>query len=170
MLTLETTQAQTPETDFDKVTFFKLEATHSPAPEATADMKMKAAAATAAAAVPAKPATAGVVVDDSFADGGRDNGADAMDANWWSTTTSGAIEVSEGSLGLVSGGSGRGIRGTFDPQTLADGQSLRASFTFTTPKTIGTNRDSAFRIGLYDKLGRADLEGDLSASSKAAKH
>lgn len=156
-----------PETDFDKVTFFKLEASHSPAPEATEEMKAKAAVSTAAAAVPAKAATAGVIVDDSFTDAGRDNGADAMDANWWSTTTSGAIEVSEGSLGLVSGGSGRGIRGTFDPQTLADGQTLRASFTFTTPKTIGTNRDSAFRIGLYDKLGRADLEGDLSASSKA---
>ncbi|PWQ94245.1 polysaccharide lyase family 7 protein [Leucothrix arctica] len=156
----------TPETDFDKVTFFKLEATHSPAPEATADMKAVAEKSAKAAAVPAKAAVAGVIVDDSFADGGRDNGADALDTAWWATTTSGAIEVAKGHVGLVSGGSGRGIRATFDPQTLAEGQTIKADFTFTTPETMGTNRDSALRVGIYDKLGRADLEGDLSASSK----
>ena len=69
-------------------------------------------------------------------------------------------------MGLVSGGSGRGLRTTFAPQTLAEGQTLQASFTFTTPETIGENRDSAFRVGLYDKLGRAELEEDQSASSK----
>lgn len=109
-----------------------------------------------------------VIVNDSFTDGGRNNGADAQDTNWWTTTASDAIEVSKGSLGLVSGDSGRGIRTTFAPQRLANGQTLRASFTFTTPNTIGTDRDSAFRVGLYDKAGRAALEGDLSASSKAA--
>ena len=50
---------------------------------------------------------------------------------------------------------------------LADGQTLQATFTFTTPDTVGTDRDSAFRIGLFDKLGRGALEGDLSASSKS---
>ena len=75
--------------------------------------------------------------------------------------------MAEGSLGLVTGGSGRGIRTTFAPQLLSDGQTLQASFTFTTPATIGEDRDSAFRIGLYDKLGRSALEGDLSASSKS---
>ncbi|RVU83307.1 hypothetical protein EOL70_16385 [Leucothrix sargassi] len=155
-----------PETDFDKVTFFKLEATHNPAPEATEEMKAKAAASAAAAAMPAKAAVPGVLIDDSFADGGRDNGADEKDSAWWSTTTSGAIEVGKGYVGLVSGGSGRGIRTTFDPQTLSEGQTISAAFTFTTPKTMGTNRDSALRVGLYNKLGREALEGDLSASSK----
>jgi len=179
-----------PETDFDKVIFYKLEATHNPAPEATADTAKQAPAVAAAAAgtvaavtsksctcaesehpatvaAPAAPkAAAGVIIDDSFADGGRDNGADAMDANWWSTTTSGAIEVAKGHVGLVSGGSGRGIRTTFDPQTLSEGQTIKAAFTFTTPATMGTNRDSALRVGLYDKQGRAALEKDLSASSK----
>lgn len=106
------------------------------------------------------------IIDDSFADSDRSNGADALDSNWWTTSTSSAIEVSEGSLGLVSGGSGRGIRTTFEPQTLAVDQSVKASFTFTTPQTLGMNRDSAFRIGMYDKAGRAELEADLSASSK----
>lgn len=120
-----------------------------------------------AAALSAGSLQAGaLIVNDSFADGGRNNGADATDTNWWATTTSGAIEVTKGSLGLVSGGSGRGIRGTFAPQALANGQSIKATFTFTTPKTMGTNRDSALRVGLYNKAGRAGLEADLSASSK----
>lgn len=153
-----------PETDFDRVIFYKLDYTHSPAPEAT-DATM-AAPVPLAEAAPRSPAQAGIVFDDSFADGGRDAGADADDTNWWTTTTSSAIEVSQTGLGLVSGTSGRGIRTTFDPQTLAEGQTLRASFTFTTPETIGTDRDSAFRVGLFDKLGRSALEGDLSASSK----
>jgi len=156
----------TPETDFDKVIFYKLEHSYGPVPEAPEDSE---APATAATPVLSAPATAGVLVDDSFADGGRDNGVDAMDTNWWTTTNSAAMEVGEGYLGLVSGGSGRGLRTTFEPQTLADGQTLKATFTFTTPATVGSkpNRNSAFRIGLYDKLGRAKLEGDLSASSKS---
>lgn len=109
---------------------------------------------------------ASVVFNDSFTDGGRNNGADAQDTNWWTTTNSSAVEVSKGTLGLVSGGSGRGIRTTFAPQRLADGQTLKATFTFTTPRTIGSNRDSAFRVGLYDKAGRGALESDQSASSK----
>ena len=152
----------TPETDFDKVIFYSLDYSHNPAPEG----EVKAPAPVVAAAVSLAPATAGVKVDDSFVDGDRTNGADAMDTNWWTTTNSAAMEVGEGYLGLVTGGSGRGLRTTFDPQTLQVGQTLKASFTFTTPQTIGSNRDSALRVGLYDKLGRAELESDLGASSK----
>jgi len=123
-----------PDRDFDKVTFFKLNYSHTEAPD--------------------------------FADGGRDNGADATDTNWWTTTNSSSIEIAKNSLGLVSGGSGRGIRTTFSPQALGDGQTLQATFTFSTPDTIGTDRDSAFRIGFYNKLGRDELESDQSASSK----
>ena len=72
-----------------------------------------------------------------------------------------------GHLGLVSGSSGRGIRTTFTPQTLSEGQTLQATYTFTTPASIGQDRDSAFRVGLYDKLGRSELESDQSASSKS---
>lgn len=107
-----------------------------------------------------------VIFNDNFADGGRDNGADPADTNWWTTTTKQAIEVKKGALGLVSGSSGRGIRTTFAPQNLANGQTLKATFVFTTPQTVGQDKGSAFRIGMYNKLGRAALEGDLSASSK----
>lgn len=150
-----------PETDFDRVIFYALDYSHDPAPEGV-DVAFEAPAEAAAPA----PAVPGFVFDDSFADGGRDDGADEMDATWWTTSSSSAIEVGEGRLGLVTGGSGRGIRATFAPQMLSEGQTLKASFDFTTPDTIGSDRDSAFRIGLFDKFGRGELEGDLSASSK----
>ena len=156
-----------PELDFDKVTFFKLDYSHSPAPEGVVPQSSVIDAkevATAKASI--ESAVSGVLFDDSFADGNRDDGADDSDSNWWTTTSSQAIEVGSGYLGLVSGGSGRGIRTTFAPQALVEGQTLSATFTFTTPQTIGEDRDSAFRVGLYDTQGRAGLEGDLSASSK----
>lgn len=150
-----------PETDFDRVIFYALEATHDPAPAADGDVS---AQPVMAATEPAEP---GVIFADTFADGDRADGSDDMDTNWWTTTNSSAIEIEPGALGLVSGGSGRGIRTTFEPQHLMDGQTLRASFVFTVPETVGVDRDSAFRVGLYDKQGRDALEGDLSASSKS---
>jgi hypothetical protein len=106
-----------------------------------------------------------VIVNDSWADGGRNNGADPMDADWWSSSTSSGIEVSVGSLGMVTGGSGRGIHGTFSPQTLAVGQMMRATFTFTTPATVGNNLSSPFRVALTEY--REALAANLTASSGA---
>jgi hypothetical protein len=158
-----------PETDFDRVIFYALEASHSAPPVIAKPINVAQELVKVdadAAKIKHSPATPGIVFDDMFIDGAREDGADPEDTNWWTTTTSSAIEIAEGSLGLVSGGSGRGIRTTFTPQLLSEGQSLKATFVFTTPATIGNNRDSAFRVALHDKLGRAELEGDLSASSK----
>lgn len=154
-----------PETDFDKVIFYKLDYVNGPVPEGfvsreNAGEVQVAQLGNAGATLP------GIVFDDTFADGGRDEGPDSTDTNWWTTSSGSAIEVAPGKLGLVSGSSGRGLRATFDPQTLSEGQTIQARFTFTTPETIGVDKDSAFRIGLYDKLGRSALEGDLEASSK----
>jgi hypothetical protein len=110
-------------------------------------------------------ARAGVIVNDSWADGGRSNGADPLDSNWWTSASSQGIEVSVGSLGLVTGGSGRGIHTVFPTQTLGDvGDKLIATYTFTTPNTVGSGT-AGFRVGLFDTLGRADLNADVSASS-----
>ena len=49
-----------------------------------------------------------IIVNDSWVDGGRDNGADLLDAAWWTSSASTGIEVAVGSLGLVTGTSGRG--------------------------------------------------------------
>src|SRR4026208_2531028 len=89
----------------------------------------------------ASTAQAGTIVDDSWADGGRNNGADPLDTNWWSSTsnTNNSVEVSVGSMGMVTGTCGRGIHGIFPTQTLANvGDKLVATYAFTTPATIGS--------------------------------
>ena len=103
----------------------------------------------------AASASATVIVNDSWADGGRDNGADPLDTNWWTSASSQGIEVSVGSLGMVTGSSGRGIHAIFPTQTLANvGDRLVATYTFTTPATVGrTTGPAVFRVGLFDTLG-----------------
>lgn len=161
-----------PERDYDMVTFYELDYSHDPAPtgkwiERIIAEEKALKEALEAEGTPPHPAVVGVILDDSFADGDRTGGADTTGGIWWTTSASSAIEIGPGKLGLVSGGAGRGIRTTFTPQTLADGQSLKASFTFTTPKTVGVDRQDAFRVGFHDRLERPELEADLSASSGA---
>src|SRR5437867_12287540 len=64
-------------------------------------------------------ARATVVVDDSWADGGRTNGADPTESAWWTSASTAGVEVSVGSLGLVTGTTGRGIHTVFPTQTMA---------------------------------------------------
>ena len=112
------------------------------------------------------PAQAAVVVNDSWTDGGRDNGPDPLDSNWWTSASASGIEVSAGSLGMVTGTSGRGIHTVFPTQTLANiGDSLVATYTFRTPPTVGTGGTNGFRVGLFDTLDRALLDANISASS-----
>ncbi|HUK82731.1 MAG TPA: hypothetical protein VLZ12_08905 [Verrucomicrobiae bacterium] len=129
-----------------------------------------AVAAFAMATMILNPATAfgQVIVDDSWADGGRNNGVDPLDTDWWTSTSSQAIEVGSGFLGLVSGTSGRGIHGTFAPQTLAIGDTLTATFTFTTPATVtSTGAGGAnFKIGLFDTTAH-NLAQDVTTSTSA---
>jgi hypothetical protein len=115
----------------------------------------------------AVPVKATVIVNDSWADGGRNNGADPLDSNWWTSAASAGIEVSTGSLGLVTGTSGRGIHTVFSTQTLGVGDKIVATYTFTTPATIALSPGStgAFRVGLFDTLGRAGLDADVASSS-----
>ena len=161
-----------PERDFDLVTFYKLETSHDPSPKGAWIEKLikeeKARTkALMAEGTPPHPAVEGIIMDDSFTDGDRSGGSDQFGGKWWTTSSSAAIDIEPGKLGLVSGGAGRGIRTTFTPQTLSLGQTLRATFTFVTPATVGFDRQDAFRIGLHDRLQRPALEADLSASSGA---
>jgi hypothetical protein len=115
----------------------------------------------------AETASAALIVDDSWADGGRTNGADSLDTDWWSSTsnTGNSIEVSPGSLGMISGSSGRGIHGTFPAQTLANvGDSLTATFTFKTPATVGS-ATASFKVGLFN--GSGTLGADIQASTSS---
>lgn len=111
------------------------------------------------------PLRAAVVFDDSFADGDRAK-TGALDTNWWTSSSSSGDEISPGALGLVTGSSGRGLHTVFPEQELTNvGDSIKASWTFTTPDTVGTDRSTALRFGLFDGLGRAGLDADISASS-----
>ena len=127
-----------------------------------------ALACLAVAFVAAPVAHAVVIVNDSWADGGRDNGPDPLDTNWWTSASTQGIEVSVGSLGMVTGTSGRGIHTVFPTQTLASvGDKLVATYTFRTPATVGTGGTGGFRVGLFDTLGRAGLDADIPASSSS---
>ena len=111
-------------------------------------------------------AQAATIVNDSWTDGGRDNGPDPLDSNWWTSASASGIEVSAGSLGMVTGPSGRGIHTVFPTQTLGNiGDSLVAMYTFRTPATVGASGVNGFRVGLFDTLDRALLDADVSASS-----
>ncbi len=120
----------------------------------------------AAILAPAMVSAQVVIVDESWADGGRNNGADPLDADWWTSSASSGIEVSVGSLGLVTGTSGRGIHATFAPQTLGLYETLRATYTFTTPATVGTALASPFRVALMD-FNNPGLAANLTASSSS---
>lgn len=122
---------------------------------------------TLGAAMFAPLAGAAVIVDDSWADGDRANTpGDPLDSNWWTSSATSAIEVSVGSMGLVTGTTGRGIHTVFPTQSLANvGDKLVATYTFRTPATVGSGASGGFRIGLFDTLGRAALDADVPSSS-----
>lgn len=111
------------------------------------------------------PTATNVIVDDSFADGNRAN-TGPLQAAWWSSSASSgnSVEATVGSLGLISGTAGRGIHGTFAPQTLAIGETITATYRFTTPATVGNNVSTAFKVAMMN-FNNAGLAADLTSSS-----
>ena len=88
-----------PQMDFDKIIFYKLGYSHSPPPEGVVSEGEESETAAVSTMPDAVAAVPGIVFDDSFEDGSRDDGADdgaESDSNWWTTTSSSAIEVDEG--------------------------------------------------------------------------
>lgn len=112
--------------------------------------------------------SAQIIINDSWADGDRAR-TGALDADWWSSnsTSGNSIEVAAGALGMVTGTSGRGIHGTFSPQTLGVGETLTATVTFTTPATVGTGKGGAFKFAMMD-FNNVGLAANLSSSSSSA--
>src|SRR5690606_17360103 len=107
----------------------------------------------AALSLAATATQAQVLLDDSWADGDLSKGS-ALEGSWHYTSTSSAIEVEAGSMGLISGGSGRGIHGAFTQGTVNVGHQLSASFTFNTPASVAPDLDGpkgeGLRIGLFN--------------------
>ena len=160
-----------PERDFDLVTFYKLETSHEPSPKGAWIEKLikeeKARTkALMAEGTPPHPAVEGIIMDDSF--------TDAID------------QVAQINLAENGGRPAHQLRLTSNPENWGSFQveqvealeqrllrklyhwvKLFATFTFNTGKTVGFDRQDAFRIGLHDRLQRPELETDLSASSGA---
>ncbi|MBX2849023.1 MAG: polysaccharide lyase family 7 protein [Acidiferrobacterales bacterium] len=106
-----------------------------------------------------------LVVDDDLAA----DGTIETDMDYFASSTSSAIEFNTGSIGLVSGSSGRQIHGLFDPQALTyAGDVLQTSVTFVTPATVAMAGED-LRIGLFDTLGRtaADQLGQNTSFSSS---
>ncbi|MDP0498493.1 MAG: PEP-CTERM sorting domain-containing protein [Verrucomicrobiota bacterium JB022] len=106
------------------------------------------------------------IFDDSFSDG-LAAATGPSDTNWYKSTSSQSYEEATGYLGLVSGSSGRGIHTVFGSQSLNVGDSLRASFTFNTPDTVGTDRTGSFRFGFFNSNGMSAAQ-DYTSSTDAA--
>jgi hypothetical protein len=111
-----------------------------------------------------------LIVNDSWADGLAANTGPQQAAWWSSSATSGnSVEVYANQLGLISGTSGRGLHGIFANQTLAIGETITATYTFTTPASV-TNAanpsSSAFKVALMTD-NNAGLNTNLFSSSSA---
>ena len=124
-----------------------------------------------AMAVIATPAFAGtIIVDDSFDDDSAAiTGTVATDTEiaFFGTSGTNALQdgTGTGTLGLVTGTSGRQIHGVFPTQTLATaGDTITSYVTFTTPDTVLNQGSDDIRIGLFSDGGN-DLAQNFSASS-----
>ena len=105
------------------------------------------------------------IVDDNFAV----DGTVTTDADYFGSSTSGAIEFNANSIGLVSGTSGRQIHALFDTVSLNAGDSLTDSVDFTTPDSVSSGSDD-FKFGVFDNLGRtsaSELGQNTSYSSSS---
>ena len=111
------------------------------------------------------PLVTTTIVNDDFAVVGA-----PTDAQYFSTTSlQQTLEFSSGSLGFITGSSGRAFHGVFAPQTLSNiGETTELIFNFTTPDSVGTN--DVFRYGLFNtgtnpNTSQADFLQNVSSTS-----
>lgn len=96
--------------------------------------------------------------NDSWADGGYTDGADATDTAWYGTTGSSALDsnsytASNNFLSARSGPSGRGFHGVFASQSIANvGDKITVTYSFTTPATVG-DKSTALKVGFFNSNG-----------------
>ena len=114
--------------------------------------------------------TTTTILDDTFTDGGRTNGTDALDSQWYfmANATPTSADVTGGEL--VLGTTSTGVAGTnphavttFPSQTLATGHTLTMSFNF---KSNAAANSTGIRFGIYNS-GGTNLSGDLYANPPA---
>ena len=122
---------------------------------------------------PAAGAT--TVVLDTFTDGARTNGSDALDINWYNIRTNVALSVA--SDAVINKGNALQVNnsttfnrfaGVFNtPITLLSGQTLELSFTYRfvdSPTSLG----DGFRVGLYNNGGTPFIADNSDSSALEA--
>ncbi|HSI08406.1 MAG: hypothetical protein ACAH89_02905 [Rariglobus sp.] len=104
-----------------------------------------------------------LLVEETFSDGGRTNGADARDSAWFTIDAPGtALAVVDDTAGIGAGNALR-LSPTTTSQgltamlpylvTLEDGEVLRLSFTYRFTGTTNLNQGGRLRFGLYNSWG-----------------
>ena len=123
--------------------------------------------ASIALAMLAAPSYGQIIIDNDFTNGNPLTGAGPLESAFYTTSSGSGLASDNGTPGVLdfaSGSSGRAIHTLFAAQTLVNaGDTLTASYTFTTPATVGTGED--FRVGLFNTGGAAGFDSDISASS-----
>jgi hypothetical protein len=119
-------------------------------------------------------ASATLIFNDSWADGGLTDGADATDTAWYGTTGSSALDSNSYTstvnlLSARSGSSGRGFHGVFGSQSIANtGDKITVTYSFTTPATVG-DKSTALKVGFFNSNGAtaANPNNDSEGSPRA---
>ena len=119
-------------------------------------------------------ANTSIIFNDSWADGGYTNGADATDTAWYGTTGSSALDSNSYTstvnlLSARSGSSGRGFHGVFASQSIASvGDKITVTYSFTTPATVG-DKSTALKVGFFNSNGAtaANPNNDSEGSPRA---
>lgn len=106
-----------------------------------------------------------LTLDDTFTDGGRDNGADALDSQWYVMSNVGpnTAGVVDGALKLertqsTTAGFNPHAVTTFPSQTLTVGQTITLGFDY---RSLGGASATGIRYGLYNS-GGTNLVGDVA--------
>ena len=121
-----------------------------------------------ALAVIAAPLNGAVIVDDVFADGSA-AATGPLQADFFGSSSASAVESNAGSLGLVSGTSGRQAHAIFPTQTLATaGDYVQSTVFFTTPGFIASNATAADLTAASDAAAAAGDTGTFTVGVPAS--
>jgi hypothetical protein len=104
-----------------------------------------------------------VLVDETFADGGRGDGADGLDVAWYTIGAPGSALVVASDAGGIGGGNAMKLSPTAAYQgfaamlpelvSLQEGETLKLSFTFRFTGTTNLNQSGRLRFGFYNSWG-----------------
>ena len=116
-----------------------------------------------------------MIVNDTFADGDRTNGADVLDVSWFKGTTASTLAVVNdttfGSNAMrYSGGSLAATVAAMPSTTLAVGETIRISVTFRYENGAPTNSAGAFRMGLFTNNGGETLGDTATVAADGSGH